>query len=107
LNSPALGSVGCDGVFEVGCCGVRCLAPLTPWPGSVTDGVTALPDDVSVLVPSPAVPVGCVVGARSPRKAAAVRCRSESSAATPRVAEADAPAALLKFAEQPGAGSTE
>jgi hypothetical protein len=107
LNSPALGSVGCDGAREVGCCVVRDLAPLTPWPGSVTDGVTALPEDAGALVPllpSPAEVVGWVVGAGSPRSAAAVRWRIESPVAAPRVDDADEP--LVKFAEHPGWGVT-
>ena len=73
----------------------------------MTDGVTALPEEAGALVLSPAEPVGWVVGACSPRRAAAVRCRSESPEATPRVADADAPEPLLKSAPHPGAGVVE
>ena len=101
MNSPAWGSVGrVVGAGRFGCAWV--FAPSTPWPGSVTDGVTALPEDRGALVPSPAVPVGCVVGGASPRRAAAVRC-SVGSPAAPRV-EADEAEAPLKLAEHPGAG---
>ena len=102
MNSPAWGSVGrAAGAGRFGCAWV--FAPLTPWPGRVTDGVTAWPEECGALVPSPPVPVDCVVGGGSPRRAAAVRCRIGSPAA-PRV-EADEAEPPLKLAEHPGAGS--